>query len=163
MKLIACLIVLSLIVAFWSTGLASPIAGTGPRGHAVLEQSQKDHAPAPPWWGRDMWVERISPSDRRRLFGKLRAGCKGQRWRKHKCGRCDLASNGKIVRLLLWPGGRGCRSHPRPRCASSSPTVVPPKTGHFSEFGSLTKAGKSVIIFLGGWVSLTGEVRRSDS
>lgn len=34
MKLIACLIVLSLILAFWSTGFASLKVSTEPEGHA---------------------------------------------------------------------------------------------------------------------------------
>ena len=59
MKLIACLIVLSLILAFWSTGLASPKVSTEPEGHIVLEQLQRDHSPIPPWWNWDMWVERV--------------------------------------------------------------------------------------------------------
>jgi IS1 family transposase len=96
MKLIACLIVLSLISTYWSTDLASPEASTEPEGHAdcssptVPEQLHRDHPPIPLWWGWDMWAEWVSPSCRRRRpFGKLRAGCKVRRWRKHKPGRLE--------------------------------------------------------------------------
>jgi IS1 family transposase len=82
MKLIACLIVLSLISAFWSTGLVSPGASTVPEGHTVLEQLQRDHSPIPLGWGRDMWMERVfSPRRRRRR--------KRRRWHKHKPGRLE--------------------------------------------------------------------------
>jgi IS1 family transposase len=84
MKLIACLIALSLIIAFWSTGLASPRAGTVPAGHTVPEQLQSDHAPfpLPLWWGWDVWVERVCASHR----GRRR---RPRRWRKHQAGRLE--------------------------------------------------------------------------
>jgi len=82
MKLIACLIILSLIVAFSSTGLANPRASAVPESHIVPEQLQRDHSPIPPWWDLDMWVERICPPCRRRR-GKHR------RWRKHEPGRLE--------------------------------------------------------------------------
>ena len=61
MKLIACLIVLSLILVFWSTGLAGPKVSTGLESHIVLEQLQRDHSPIPPWWSWDMWGEKGFP------------------------------------------------------------------------------------------------------
>lgn len=88
MKLIACLIVLSLIIAFWSTDLTSPEARAEPEGHTgcssptVLEQLQGDHSPVPHRWGRDVWVERIVPLHRRRRR-------KVRRWRKHEPGRLE--------------------------------------------------------------------------
>jgi IS1 family transposase len=101
MKLIACLIILSLIVAFWSTGLASPGASTKPEGHAdcfsptVPEQPfdrlratlQRDHSLLPPGWGWDMWVKRVSPSCRRRRR-------KVRRWHKHEPGRLERLLRG---------------------------------------------------------------------
>ena len=82
MKLIACLIVLSLIVAFWSTGLASPKASTVPEDLIVLEQLQRDHGPISLWWGWDVWGGRAYPPGRRRRR-------KRRRWRKHKPGRLE--------------------------------------------------------------------------
>jgi hypothetical protein len=66
MKLIACLIVLSLISAFWSTGPVSPGASTVLEDHIVLEQLHRGHSPIPLWWSRDMWMERVFPACRRR-------------------------------------------------------------------------------------------------
>jgi len=80
MKLIACLIVLSAIFTFSSTGLVSPKVGTEPEGHIVLEQPQRDHSPIPSWWNWDMWMEMVFPSRRRR---------RRRRWRKHKPGRLE--------------------------------------------------------------------------
>jgi IS1 family transposase len=82
MKLIACLIVLSLTLAFWSTGLGSPKVSTEPEGHIVLEQLQRDHSPILSWWGWDMWMKRTWPSRRRRRR-------KRWRWRKQKPGRLE--------------------------------------------------------------------------
>ena len=89
MKLTACLIVLSLISVYWSTGFGDSRAVTEPGGHAdcygptvtVLEQSQREHPPLPPWWEWDMQVERVCRSWRR--------GRKVRRWRKRKPGRLD--------------------------------------------------------------------------
>ncbi len=81
MKLRACLVVLSLIIPFWSTGHTNPRANIGTGGHAgcssptVLEQLQRDHAPTPFLWDVDMWAERILPPYRRRRR-------KPRRWRK---------------------------------------------------------------------------------
>jgi hypothetical protein len=96
MKLIACLIVLSLISTYWSTDLASPEASTGPEGHAdcssptVPEQPcdklrttlHRDHPPIPLWWGWDMWAEWGCPSCRRRRR-------QVRRWHKHEPGRLE--------------------------------------------------------------------------
>jgi IS1 family transposase len=96
MKLIACLIVLSLISTYWSTDLASPEASTESESHVdcsrliVPEQPfdklrttlQRDDSPISPWWGWDMWVEWVSPSCRRRRR-------KVRRWHKHKPCRLE--------------------------------------------------------------------------
>jgi len=96
MKLIVCLIVLSLISTYWSTGFAGPEASTEPEGQMgcsspiAPEQLQRDHPLIPPWWDWDMQVEKVCRSwRRRRPFGKLRAGSKVRRWRKHKPGRLE--------------------------------------------------------------------------
>jgi len=80
MKLIACLIVLSLISAFWSTGLVSPRVNPVPASHTVLEQLERDHAPIPPWWGWDMWAARVVRAWRRRRRTR-------RQW--HKPGRVE--------------------------------------------------------------------------
>ncbi len=96
MRLIACLIVLSLIIPFWSTGPTSPGAHIEPRdqagcsGPTVLEQPfgklrttlQRDHSPIPSWWDVDMWAERIFPPRRRRRR-------QHRRWRKHEPDRLE--------------------------------------------------------------------------
>jgi len=88
MKLIVCLIVLSLISTYWSTDLASPEASAEPEGHVdcssptVPEQLHRDHPPIPLWWGWDMWAEWVFPSCRRRRR-------QVRRWRKHKPGRLE--------------------------------------------------------------------------
>lgn len=81
MKLIACLIVLSLIIPFWSTGLIRPRAGAGSEEPTVLEQLQRGHSPLPPWWDL-MWAERVCLPCRRRRR-------KVRRWRKHEPGRLE--------------------------------------------------------------------------
>ena len=89
MKLIAYLIVLSLILTYWSTGFGNSRAVTKPEGHAdcfgstVLEQPQRDQPPLRPWWEWDMQMEIVRRSGRRRRR-------KVRRWRKHKPGRLEL-------------------------------------------------------------------------
>ena len=83
MKLIACLTILSSILAFSSTGLANPRASAVPESHIVPEQLQRDYSPIPPWWSWDMWGERVFPPRRRRRRRRWR------RWRKHKPGRLE--------------------------------------------------------------------------
>ena len=75
MKLIACLIVLSSIFTFLSTGLAGPKISTEPEGHLVLEQLPRAPSPFPSWWSWDVWLERGFPPRRQ--------------WRKHKPGRLE--------------------------------------------------------------------------
>ena len=75
MKLIACLIVLSSIFTFLSTGLAGPKISTEPEGHLVLDQLPRAPSPFPSWWSWDVWLERVFPPRRR--------------WRKHKPGRLE--------------------------------------------------------------------------
>ena len=87
MKLTACLIVLSLILTYWSTGLGNSRAVTEPEnpadwfGPTVREQSQRTQSSLPPWWEWDLLVERVCRSWRRRR--------KVRRWRKHKPGRWE--------------------------------------------------------------------------
>ena len=89
MKLTAYLIVLSLILTYWSTGLGNSRAVTEPEGHAdrfgstVLEQSQRDQPPLRPWWKWDMQMEIVRRSGRRRRR-------KVRRWRKHEPGKLEL-------------------------------------------------------------------------
>ena len=88
MKLTACLIILSLISAYWSTGPGNSRAVTVSEGQAdcsspiVPEQVQRDHPPIPPWWDWDMQMERVCRSWRRRRR-------KARRWRKHKPDRLE--------------------------------------------------------------------------
>jgi IS1 family transposase len=90
MKLTACLIVLSLISVYWSTGLGNSRAVTEPEdqagcfGSTVPEQSQRDHPPLPPWWEWDMQVERVCRSRRWR-----RRTVRRWRKRRHKRGRLE--------------------------------------------------------------------------
>jgi IS1 family transposase/transposase-like protein len=79
MKLIVCLLILSLICAFWSSGFIGSTVGEAPKGDIVLEQPfaklrtllQRDPSPMPWWWRWDMWAEWLTPCRRR-----------GRRWRK---------------------------------------------------------------------------------
>jgi IS1 family transposase len=82
MKLIVCLVVLSLISAFWSTGLAGPGTSTVPEDHTVPEQLQRDHSPVSLWQACDMWIERAFPPRQRRRR-------KRRRWRKHEPSRLE--------------------------------------------------------------------------
>ena len=82
MKPLVCLIVLSLLLAFLSTGLASSKLNTEPAEHSVLEQLQRDQTPLSPWWCWDMWVERVFPPHRRRRRKRRR-----RRWCQHTPGR----------------------------------------------------------------------------
>ena len=88
MKLIACLIVLSLFFAFWSSGFIGSTVSEAPKGHTVLEQPfdrlrtllQSDRSPVAGRWTWDVWAEWIWPPRRRgrgwrklsRLLRKLR-------------------------------------------------------------------------------------------
>lgn len=83
MRLTACLTILSLILAYWSTGpggcrtVVAPESQAGRSGPLVLEQL-RNPPPASPWWDVEMWAERVFPSGRRRR--------RVRRWRKHKPG-----------------------------------------------------------------------------
>ena len=104
MKLIACLIVLSLISAYWSTDLAGPEASTksesqvGCSNPIVPEQPfdklrttlQRDHPPISLWWEWDMQVERVCRLRRRRR--------KVRRWRKHEPGKLERL----LCRFRRW-------------------------------------------------------------
>jgi len=71
MKLIACLIVLSLVFAFWSSGFTSSTINGALGDHVVLEQLRSDRSPTPTWWTWDIWAERLCPPRR-----------KPRRWRR---------------------------------------------------------------------------------
>lgn len=89
MKPIACLIILSLIFAFWSSGPAGLGVSAGLEDDAgcssptVFEQLQRDHVSTPLRWAWDMWVELVFPSRRRRRR-KVRRRC------KYKPGKLEL-------------------------------------------------------------------------
>ena len=80
MKLIACLVVLSVVFAFWSNGFTGSTVSEATKSHVVLEQSfdrlrtplQRDQSSVAGWWTWDVWAEWLLPSPRRR----------GRRWRK---------------------------------------------------------------------------------
>jgi IS1 family transposase len=71
MKLIACLIVLSLVFVFWSSGFVSSIVDEGSKGVKALEQPHRDLSPGMTGWTWEVWAEWLCPPRRR--------GC---RWRK---------------------------------------------------------------------------------
>ena len=60
MKLIACLLILSLFFAFWSNSFTGPTVGEAPEGEVVLEQLYRGPSPLP-WWWRDVWAEWLCP------------------------------------------------------------------------------------------------------
>ncbi len=99
MKLIACLTILSLILAFSSTGPAGPKISTDSEGYIALEQLHGDPSPIPHWWCRDLWVERVFPPRRRR---------RRKRRRRHRHKHSGLA-------LLLRRFRRWRRQRRRPR------------------------------------------------
>ena len=79
MKLIAYLVVVSLIFAFWSYGFSCSTASGTPKGHVAPEQPfdwlrtvlRRDRSPAPEWWTWDVWAEWLCPPRR-----------KPRRWRR---------------------------------------------------------------------------------
>ena len=87
MKPIACLIVLSLIFAFWSNSFIGSMASETPEGDVALEQPfdklrpllQRDQSPGPKWWTWDIWAEWLCPPRR-----------KPRRWRRLSFLLCKL-------------------------------------------------------------------------
>jgi IS1 family transposase len=147
MKLTACLIILSLISAYWSTGTGNSRAVTVSEGQAdcssrvAPEQPfdklratlQRDHPPIPLWWDWDMQMAKVCRSWRRRRH-------KVRRWRKHKPGKLELL----LRRFRRWRRRWGClwrqwqalmdgtvqmkaSVHDRPtRCVEEANTVIGP-------------------------------------
>ena len=72
MKLIACLIVLSLIFVFWSSALTDSTVRRMPKGHPVLEQPPSHQAVRPRWWSWEIWAEWLMPTRRRKSWRQLR-------------------------------------------------------------------------------------------
>ena len=80
MKLIVCLVVLSLFFVFWSSAFIVSTASEVPKGHTVLEQAFDrfrtsiggDQSSVTGWWTWDVWAEWLLPTPCRR----------GRRWRK---------------------------------------------------------------------------------
>ena len=71
MKLIACLLILSLFFAFWSNSFTGPTVGEAPEGEVVLEQLYRGPSPLPWWWRWDVWAEWLCPPR-----------CRGRKWRR---------------------------------------------------------------------------------
>ena len=96
MKLMVCLTVtLSLVFAFWSSGIATPKESRVSEGCVVAEQLDRNWAPISFWWSRDGWVERVF-SHCRRKKPRIR------RYKKHKLGKLEF----RLRKFRRWSKGK---------------------------------------------------------
>jgi IS1 family transposase len=139
MKLIACLIVLSLIFAFWSNSFIGSTISEAPKGHLVLEQLQTHRSPVPWWWRWDVWAEWLCPPRRRkrkwrwlrRLLRQFRRWYeRAQQWRLlQQEGQALMESTSPKE-----PSAEGAPSSPlgpevaAPLSNQESPSIVAPST-----------------------------------
>ena len=125
MRLIACLLVLSVIFTFWSADLTDVRVSTESGNQIVLEQFQREQLPTAPggrWVG---WVQGILPP-RRRKKPHVR------RYRKHEPGKLELLLRRlrrkawhwrHSWRRIVWSAHRTTR--PSPRRPATSLVVAP--------------------------------------
>jgi IS1 family transposase len=137
MKLIACLIVLSLVFAFWSSGFTSSTMSGALRDHMVeahgraplLEQLRSDRSPAPSWWAREIWAEWLCPPRRKPrrwrrlilLLYKLRRWYRQRvrRWRLLRQEWQELMEGTSQAEPLLKD------AQPSTPLSAASPTITP--------------------------------------
>ena len=72
MKLIACLVILSLIFVFWSSALTDSTVRKTPKDYPVLEQFHSYRAFRPSWWSWEIWSEWLMPPRYQQSWRKLR-------------------------------------------------------------------------------------------
>ena len=125
MKLIACLLILSVIFTFWSTGSTDAKVNTASREHLVLEQFQRGRLPTTLGGRWVAWVNVIFPSRRRKKPHT-------KRYKKHKPGKLELLLRRlrrkarrwrRSWRRRVWSGHQTIQ--PSPRTPAASPVVVP--------------------------------------
>jgi len=136
MKLIVCLVVLSLIFVFSSNGIVGSTADEVPTGHAVLEQLQRSPSSPPGWWTWDVWAEWLRPPRRggrrwRKLYRLLRKFWRGYRrriagwrrlrreWQELMAGASSVTSSAQDARSALPEQGA---------CPLAAPQVSPQET-----------------------------------
>jgi IS1 family transposase/transposase-like protein len=92
MKLIACLMVLSLVFAFWPSGFMVSTVSEISKDHVVLEQLHSDQPPVAGWWTWDVWAEWLclTRRPRRKWSRLLRLLRKLRRWYRRRVRRWCL-------------------------------------------------------------------------
>ena len=147
MKPIACLIILSLIFAFWSNSFIGSTASEIPEGDVALEQPfdklrpllQRDQSPGPKWWTWDIWAEWLCPPRRnkprrwrrlsfllcklrRRYRQRVQRWCRlRQEWRELMEGRLRAEPLPKDVRASIPLPGASLTVTPQPASNQETP------------------------------------------